>query len=249
MARQLLGPSMRPYRFPHPRGDGPDYTGAAKIEEEISPPTWGWPAHQTSAPVLGFDFPTHVGMARDGQKNYRVRRDFPTHVGMARRADFGLVLTGRFPHPRGDGPACTESAFTACPISPPTWGWFGGSDGLKPGTTFSRSSGIGLGQYRLGRGDQTLRVGESRVQSPQYPISNIQYPISNIQYPIPNPQRFFLRSGSARRRKMRRARAWREKRYQGQGPRWSMRLGLSGGRETKPKFVLRRELMKRARVR
>ena len=151
-------------RFPHPRGDGPKFSAHWKGVGMISPPTWGWPGMVRRVIAAEGDFPTHVGMARsglvmgfpsmrfphprgDGPERKAAGRataaispptwgwpdthvpkpnrpvDFPTHVGMARLPWLPSSRLDRFPHPRGDGPRCSERRVRVLLISPPTWGW------------------------------------------------------------------------------------------------------------------------------
>ena len=64
MARIPRGISKRRQRFPHPRGDGPEFAQQLEREREISPPAWGWPVGTVRRAALAWDFPTRVGMAR-----------------------------------------------------------------------------------------------------------------------------------------------------------------------------------------
>ena len=112
MARLSILASARPYRFPHPRGDGPGFALVGVEAGEISPPTWGWPGLE--------------------DRRCQRRRDFPTHVGMARVPASSNGDQARFPHPRGDGPRPEKFSERLLQISPPTWGW----PGVSPGTEY-----------------------------------------------------------------------------------------------------------------
>ncbi len=90
-------------RFPHPRGDGPNYFRRICIFIPISPPAWGWTELMTTIPDL--------------------RRDFPTRVGMDREIMASAICAARFPHPRGDGPGSRNKYADSAKISPPAWGW------------------------------------------------------------------------------------------------------------------------------
>ena len=80
-------------RFPHPRGDGPAWDCAVNALSQISPPAWGWPDGSSLLAWSASDFPTRVGMARANAPRNRE--------------------AGRFPHPRGDGPAIGTHASCA----------------------------------------------------------------------------------------------------------------------------------------
>ena len=90
---------------PHPRGDGPSKSRDCQSVTVMSPPTWGWPGGVEFQLALGFDVPTHVGMARF-QRSLR-------------------CLDPRCPHPRGDGPLYFTHGAYFFLMSPPTWGWPG----------------------------------------------------------------------------------------------------------------------------
>ncbi len=125
MARRRQALQSPRHRFPHPRGDGPlPHWGTAPLFG-ISPPAWGWPAAALGDCTVVWDFPTRVGMAREDT----LERD----------------VTPRFPHPRGDGPACRSHSSALTMISPPAWGW--PADGQS---------------LRLGGGDFPTRVGMAR---------------------------------------------------------------------------------------
>ena len=64
MARVHAGILAGALGFPHPRGDGPGTQRAYMLARQISPPAWGWPGWNYSAPQQRQDFPTRVGMAR-----------------------------------------------------------------------------------------------------------------------------------------------------------------------------------------
>ncbi len=74
-------------------------------EWQISPPAWGWPD-------------------RPRREQQRIR-DFPTRVGMARNGAMSNAAFTRFPHPRGDGPRGPGAMIGSAKISPPAWGWPG----------------------------------------------------------------------------------------------------------------------------
>ena len=103
MARFFVVRDSPRFRFPHPRGDGPQCPHLRDRWRMFSPPAWGWPAL-----VFVLRFPAEV---------------FPTRVGMARQYQIEAWIEERFPHPRGDGP----SGIRLCPrprtFSPPAWGW------------------------------------------------------------------------------------------------------------------------------
>ena len=72
------------WRFPRPRGDGPDHHGQSATHRWVSPPTRGWtvfaPAYRNTA------------------------KGFPAHAGMDLIIALSRVRTIWFPRPRGDGP-------------------------------------------------------------------------------------------------------------------------------------------------
>ncbi len=174
MARRAATACSMCHRFPHPRGDGPATIINAARAVAISPPAWGWPVLRKSEEPHSSDFPTRVGMAPDANANqgrsdgfphprgdgplngvrfygfalisppawgwpgspigYICRfDDFPTRVGMARHRSSTWANGSRFPHPRGDGPSESKTASPVSKISPPAWGWPGGSVGREGG--------------------------------------------------------------------------------------------------------------------
>ena len=91
------------WRFPRPRGDGPE-TGAWSVQyTEVSPPTRGW--------TLGWCF------------RHRWHRGFPAHAGMDPDDRRRAAPHRRFPRPRGDGPPTATGPTASCTVSPPTRGW------------------------------------------------------------------------------------------------------------------------------
>ena len=72
------------WRFPHPRGDGPNMSKERKDKPAFSPPAWGWSA------AWHWELPGETV--------------FPTRVGMVRFSIISASFPVRFPHPRGDGP-------------------------------------------------------------------------------------------------------------------------------------------------
>ncbi len=89
MVRYGCPAGCRPSRFPHPRGDGPNFPRAGTVPRTFSPPAWGW---SVLAVLLIHELPV-----------------FPTRVGMVReRSSLSSAKPG-FPHPRGDGPECLRS--------------------------------------------------------------------------------------------------------------------------------------------
>ena len=64
MARSSSRAFLRPERFPHPRGDGPQSRNSRCLCGRISPPAWGWPVTRDKNRWIYWDFPTRVGMAR-----------------------------------------------------------------------------------------------------------------------------------------------------------------------------------------
>ncbi len=91
------------YRFPRPRGDGPEIQQASKRRQMFSPPTRGWP-----------------GLSFAGSVRLSV---FPAHAGMARVANHRHRYQNRFPRPRGDGPENAPARNIRTGFSPPTRGW------------------------------------------------------------------------------------------------------------------------------
>ena len=91
------------WRFPRPRGDGPEDGTAWLFRHTVSPPTRGW------TPAEG-RFPAG-------------RRGFPAHAGMDLRITGTATLAEGFPRPRGDGPAQSPPVLRAPSVSPPTRGW------------------------------------------------------------------------------------------------------------------------------
>ena len=85
------------------RGDGPSIARQCAPFPLFSPHAWGWSGDIGSA--------------------YRSVRVFPTCVGMVRlHAQFALIGK-RFPHMRGDGPACEPIDCRLRQFSPHAWGW------------------------------------------------------------------------------------------------------------------------------
>ncbi len=52
------------WRFPRPRGDGPDASTLRTVARLFSPPTRGWPVGCGNHPPASRVFPAHAGMAR-----------------------------------------------------------------------------------------------------------------------------------------------------------------------------------------
>ena len=106
MVRFVAASASSRIGFPHPRGDGPNFSCSFCVRSEFSPPAWGWSAMPTGKVFMRQVFPTRVGMVR-------------IRVGINR-------TDGRFPHPRGDGPPESPSASRKSRFSPPAWGWSAG---------------------------------------------------------------------------------------------------------------------------
>jgi len=89
--------------FPRPRGDGPFMGTVSAYISTVPPPTRGWSRiiFTPAARVRGS--PAHAGM-----------------VPPRFRPPFRAL---RFPRPRGDGPATSDSPSLASPVPPPTRGW------------------------------------------------------------------------------------------------------------------------------
>ena len=91
------------YRFPRPRGDGPQLHNSLALSIGVSPPTRGWTGDGALAADCRFGFPAHAGM------------DLKVSTKAARR--------WRFPRPRGDGPFFVPGWRDLRWVSPPTRGW------------------------------------------------------------------------------------------------------------------------------
>ena len=97
-------------RCPHARGGGPLPCRDGCGWRRMSPRTWGWTTgHQVGRSAVP-DVPTHVGVDRLRPRRLRGRR--------------------RCPHARGGGPTATCLIVTTLSMSPRTWGWTGGGDGM-----------------------------------------------------------------------------------------------------------------------
>ena len=92
-----------PYRFPRPRGDGPDVQEFASVFSLVSPPTRGWT----------------FGFAHQRQDDL----GFPAHAGMDPASILVLIDLFWFPRPRGDGPPRETVKKLIEQVSPPTRGW------------------------------------------------------------------------------------------------------------------------------
>ena len=90
-------------RFPHARGDGPDFWHRQTLPDAFSPRAWGWSAHPCDRPRSG--------------------RVFPTRVGMVRKATSCNPRRSSFPHARGDGPRRGYASSRGGGFSPRAWGW------------------------------------------------------------------------------------------------------------------------------
>ncbi len=133
-------------RFPHARGDGPQYTQWLQNPTMISPRAWGWPGDRAKRRAADGDFPTRVGMARSGIGEIdavtgfpHARGDGPTselidtmETGISPRAwgwpaRFACWESANdgFPHARGDGPPGMTGYTVLAVISPRAWGWPG----------------------------------------------------------------------------------------------------------------------------
>ena len=64
MARGLERATLAVRRFPHPRGDGPQWHERIAGLGMFSPPAWGWPEDLDWSCLTLPVFPTRVGMAR-----------------------------------------------------------------------------------------------------------------------------------------------------------------------------------------
>ena len=90
-------------RVPHACGDGPRPYPLSRAGNRSSPRLWGWPAQGGRGDDLVGEFPTPVGMARDGRREQ----------GDCRRV----------PHACGDGPQLSCYGFVTPRSSPRLWGW------------------------------------------------------------------------------------------------------------------------------
>jgi len=93
---------VRPWRFPHTRGDVPHAKRKKQRSKPFSPHAWGCTAYPNAPAGPGWVFPTRVGMYRRLLSRSRLAR--------------------RFPHTRGDvpvGAAVDDHTFT---FSPHAWG-------------------------------------------------------------------------------------------------------------------------------
>ncbi len=105
MARTVTMTQKQMIRVPHACGDGPRPQSTPRPGALSSPRLWGWPAAAVIN-TLRYD-------------------EFPTPVGMARQGRVPNANTTRVPHACGDGPA-TGSWMTAHERSSPRlWGWPG----------------------------------------------------------------------------------------------------------------------------
>ena len=91
------------WRFPRPRGDGPQDGGGGHFDEEVPPPTRGWSRRKRGLHDQRYGSPAHAGMVPCcwRSKSWRCR----------------------FPRPRGDGPDRLERAQPGSEVPPPTRGW------------------------------------------------------------------------------------------------------------------------------
>ena len=103
MDRECLGSLFQNLRFPHTRGDGPDYADEIRRMEKFSPHPWGWTVMLTELLAPQGVFPTPVGMDQ----------------GLLR----ACVNLDSFPHTRGDGPELDAMKATPVMFSPHPWGW------------------------------------------------------------------------------------------------------------------------------
>ena len=89
--------------FPAHAGMDPQTPVSVNGRVAVSPPTRGWTAGSACPPRLRAGFPAHAGMD-------------PWAITQTRK-------TGRFPRPRGDGPARRGRPACWTTVSPPTRGW------------------------------------------------------------------------------------------------------------------------------
>ncbi len=87
---------------PHSRGDGPNELTMIELEEQFSPPAWGWSAAPGGLPDQWLVLPTRVGMVRYHARLRAFQRGSP--------------------HPRGVGPRSGAWRVPRATFSPPAWG-------------------------------------------------------------------------------------------------------------------------------